>query len=615
MAAMSPLRLVGTVDARLEPAMRQDNAVKPLTSLNIPHGRVLTSFNELDEMGLSGTVPRVADDNSIDPEEDDPTFDIYDAYFRPMTYDSDMQDEESRLSFLKNRDALLQALDSPEKSSSDPPTDDSMLRPRPVDQMMGNTSVTAPNRLLDADMRAALGVAPTPPEKPRSMDSYFGQQHTPELKASGALGPDSTSRTITASPTSARAPSTPHGAAHLARRDMVSSPLRNGGGGGVTSPRVFRPAALHEDTLSEPAPNVYGSPIVATAMDTSEHALPEKAQLFQQWTTLLTDRSGSSRMRKKAVQLVHTGVPNALRGRVWMMLAEGKSQRPEGVFERYLGECAQSLREPEKFPFSQLLERDLDVYFPRSQPFQGLNGTTRDDIRKILHAFAYMRSDLGYTEGMCLVVGLLLTHLETEDTFWMLEEIVQKFGMAGLYSGDRQVLQIDNMVVDEMLRITDAALHQRLQELHIEPVMFLPGWIFPMYVRTLPWATLVRVWDMFFCYGRTFLLRTAVAIICLNRDVLLSMTSEEDRKRALRHLVFVPPEKLSVATVLPRALHVPVTDKEIIKMAATAEKLAGLASRDDPSRIAEDATQLRLQGKLVSKRTMRLLTGRRRTKA
>ena len=159
-------------------------------------------------------------------------------------------------------------------------------------------------------------------------------------------------------------------------------------------------------------------------LDVSEHALSDRAQLFQLWTTLLTDRSPTSRTLKKAQQLVHLGVPSALRGRVWLLLADKQVQPKRGVFDQMCQASAESQRQPDKYQFSILIEQDLHQCFPVSQPFDGMGGSTRDTIRRILHAYAFYNPKVGYTEGMCLLVGLLLTHLHAEDAFWLLDAIV-----------------------------------------------------------------------------------------------------------------------------------------------------------------------------------------------
>ena len=100
----------------------------------------------------------------------------------------------------------------------------------------------------------------------------------------------------------------------------------------------------------------------------------------------------------------------------------------------------ESQQHPDRYSFSTLIEQDLNQCFPLTQPFEGLNGSTRETIRSILHAYAYYNPSVGYTEGMCLLVGLLLTHLHMEDAFWLLDGIVQGYGLDRIYSGAELVM-------------------------------------------------------------------------------------------------------------------------------------------------------------------------------
>ncbi len=38
----------------------------------------------------------------------------------------------------------------------------------------------------------------------------------------------------------------------------------------------------------------------------------------------------------------------------------------------------------------------------------------------------------------------------------------------------------------------------------IEPILYMTEWFMCLFSRTLPWATVLRVWDMFFCEGALF---------------------------------------------------------------------------------------------------------------
>ncbi|WFD22132.1 hypothetical protein MEQU1_000794 [Malassezia equina] len=585
-----------------------------------------------EERARAGPAPPVIEEPSMDAQRSsldektegrlrESTYSIYDAYFRPSMYmdDDDEEDEEPNQETtarpvpttstlvdkpLPNPDAqraLSDISQTPTAPASTPSRealltalegdqDDSMMHPRPMDTLMQTMPRTSENRLLDQADESTPSVTCAPSVRSDVPDARWADTSSrwpmPETPASASPPRQKTPFRPAGLPSGRESPwsTSSMPSAPGTRPAPLSSPLQLGSPaplsdttlvGRPISPRRMPPPS---EPLSRPAPSLFGSPQKRAQVDVSEHALPERAQLFQQWSTVLTERSSSSRTHKHALQLVHAGVPGALRGRVWLYLCEKKMHPKPDAYEHVWRASQESLAHPDKYPFAQLIEQDLDQCFPLSQPFSGLGGSTRDDIRRVLHMYAFYYPDVGYTEGMCLVVGVLLTHLQLENTFWLLDTLVRKYELFHLYSGDMHQLQVDNLVVDELVRMVDAPLHQRLKELRIEPVMFLPGWLLPLFVRTLPWAALLRVWDMFLCYGYPFLLRTAVAVVCLNRQAVMG-AQPLDRSLALRQLVFVHPAPLTVDGVLSCALELPVTDKELSRMQASAERLVGPSTR------------------------------------
>ena len=626
MESVPPLLSVGTLDRSIPPNERPFATPVPLQSCTLLPHQLLVSYDPMSRHEtMKKDAPPVQDallfqslssQSLRTSQEYDDVYSIYDTYFRPSTF--------------VEPDVTCW----PQEKEMDEP----LTPERPIDKVLDVVPEQVPNRLLQQD--DSTGGSSSLPDS-TSISSADSSIHATAISSPASqvhAQPKTEPIPTTPSKQSARAYASATGSPyHMARsrsqQAMASSPRmpRNGGVYSATppaspyrvAPTITSPVSItgsglasvtsRESPSAGPAPSMYGSPRSKMTLDVSEHALSDRAQLFQLWTTLLTDRSPTSRTLKKAQQLVHLGVPSALRGRVWLLLADKHVQPKRGVFDQMCQASSESQRQPEKYQFSILIEQDLHQCFPSNQPFDGMGGSTRDTIRSILHAYAFYNPKVGYTEGMCLLVGLLLTHLHAEDAFWLLDAIVHGYGMEHIYTGDMHRLHVDNLVVDELLRMVDVELHRQLRDLSIEPIMFLPGWILPIFVRTLPWATLVRVWDMFMCYGYTFLLRTAVAILCLCRQSLLQLPLEQRRMMALRHLVFVPPGALTEVNVLSRALELPVTNKEIVRMETTAERL--LQERGPPAATSEQEDGVRrapsMQGKPMTKKTLRVLLGRK----
>lgn len=43
--------------------------------------------------------------------------------------------------------------------------------------------------------------------------------------------------------------------------------------------------------------------------------------------------------------------------------------------------------------------------------------------------------------------------------------------------------------------------YRHLKKFKIDPILYMTEWFMCIFSRTLPWACVLRVWDMFFCEG------------------------------------------------------------------------------------------------------------------
>lgn len=51
--------------------------------------------------------------------------------------------------------------------------------------------------------------------------------------------------------------------------------------------------------------------------------------------------------------------------------------------------------------------------------------------------------------------------------------------------------------------------YRHLKKFKIDPILYMTEWFMCIFSRTLPWACVLRVWDMFFCEG-TFQIQVSV---------------------------------------------------------------------------------------------------------
>lgn len=99
---------------------------------------------------------------------------------------------------------------------------------------------------------------------------------------------------------------------------------------------------------------------------------------------------------------------------------------------------------------------------------------------------------------MASLGGTLLIHSPAEDSFWLFASVIDS--IRNVYKKD---LAVEALVFVYMLEALDKPLAKRLiVDCKVDPELLLARWVNPMFVRVLPWATVLRIWDVTFFEGQ-----------------------------------------------------------------------------------------------------------------
>lgn len=66
------------------------------------------------------------------------------------------------------------------------------------------------------------------------------------------------------------------------------------------------------------------------------------------------------------------------------------------------------------------------------------------------------------------------------------------------------------------------ALHQRLEEMKVTPVVYATQWYMTLFTTQFPFEMAVRVWDVYLQEGRKTIFRLALALMRLNEAKLMA---------------------------------------------------------------------------------------------
>lgn len=297
-------------------------------------------------------------------------------------------------------------------------------------------------------------------------------------------------------------------------------------------------------------------------------------ELKDKWMAVLHENDvNAAKKSRKVKKLIRTGVPPSLRREVWLFLANASVRRRPGLFEQLCKTSQGSKGKRGKEEAYETIEKDLHRTLPDHRLFMGENATGRADLEGILKSYVHFNPMLGYTQGMGLLAAFSLIQMPAEDAFWLLCAVLRNPQMEEYYSTGMKQLHVDSVVFSNLLQTMDPELHARFEEVGLSSIMFTPNWFLPLFTRVLPWTTLLRVWDVFFYEGPTWMLRVALAIVRILREHLMNRSMCPTAGEMLQLLLHPPPHNLTVENVLNCAFSVKLKDGEMRKLSRTASKL------------------------------------------
>lgn len=64
-----------------------------------------------------------------------------------------------------------------------------------------------------------------------------------------------------------------------------------------------------------------------------------------------------------------------------------------------------------------------------------------------------------------------------------------------------ETLQLDGDILFGLTKRWAPKVYHHLKKQKVDPLLYMTEWFLCVFTRTLPWDTLLRVWDMFLCEG------------------------------------------------------------------------------------------------------------------
>jgi hypothetical protein len=202
------------------------------------------------------------------------------------------------------------------------------------------------------------------------------------------------------------------------------------------------------------------------------------------------------------------------------------------------------------------------------------------ELYRVLKAYSVLNPVDGYCQAMAPIAALLLMNMPAEQAFWCLVSICDKY-IPGYYSPGMEAIQLDGDILFGLLKRVSPGVHKHLVKQDIEPILYMTEWFLCAFARTLPWPSVLRIWDMFMCEGVKVLFRVGLVLIkhTLTKSVRRRCPSMYETLDALKNLPErVTEEEFLVEQVTKLNLSEEVMEKEHRKQLKRRKEVADAKS-------------------------------------
>ncbi|KUI61431.1 GTPase-activating protein GYP5 [Cytospora mali] len=297
---------------------------------------------------------------------------------------------------------------------------------------------------------------------------------------------------------------------------------------------------------------------------------------------------------------IATGIPSAIRGVIWQVLAQSQSEELDAVYRDLVArgtskekdrnsngsliagsnsnsvhssassthsgdsaangatsppakdeseaslkaqaaaEAERKKKKKEEYEKIQRLEktirRDLGARTAYSK-FAAAQGL-QEGLYGVCKAYALFDEEVGYAQGMNFLIMPLLFNMSEEEAFCLLVRLMNQYHLRDLFIQDMPGLHMHLFQFERLLEDTEPALYCHLRRRGISPHLYATQWFLTLFSYRFPLQLVLRIYDLIFSEGLSAILRFGIVLMQKNSEKLLSMTDMSHLTTYLRDRLF-----------------------------------------------------------------------------